>query len=359
MKRVLNFSAGPSALPLEVLQEAQENLVDFEGNGLSIMESSHRVKMFEDVHDEALANMREIYNIPNNYKILFMQGGASSQFALIPMNLKKRGVVEFVNTGVWSKKAIKEAKIQKLDVKVIASSEDSNFDHIPKNINFSDTCDYGYITSNNTIYGTQYKKFPKCKTLVIDASSDIFSYNIDWDGVGLVFAGAQKNAGPAGVTIVIIREDLLEIADENVPSMLKYKNFADANSLFNTPPTFSIYLLGLTMKWIKKQGGIKELEKVNTKKAKLLYDTIDKSEGFYRGFSQKECRSHMNVSFNIKGMNSELEKLFLSEAVKHDMLGLKGHRILGGLRASIYNAVSLENVKALSEFMEEFRLKYQ
>lgn len=355
MKRVLNFSAGPSAMPLEVLKEAQENLVDFEGNGLSIMESSHRVKMFEDVHDTAISDMREIYKIPENYKILFMQGGASTQFALLPMNLKKSGNVEYVNTGVWSQKAIKEAKLQGLNVKVVASSENSGFDQIPDDIAFSDSCDYGYITSNNTIYGTQYKDFPKCKNLIIDASSDIFSYPISWDGVGVMFAGAQKNAGPSGVTVVIIREDLLQRADEKVPSMLKYINFANSNSLFNTPPTFSIYLLGLTMKWIKSQGGIGALQKINTQKANLLYDIIDESNGFYVGVSQKSSRSHMNVSFTIKGGDKELESLFLEEAIKKDMIGLKGHRIIGGLRASIYNAVSLENVKALGEFLKEFQ----
>ncbi len=353
MKRVLNFSAGPSTLPLEVLLEAQENLADFKGNGLSIMESSHRVKMFEDVHNEAIDLIKEIYNVPKNYKVLFMQGGASMQFALLPMNLKKSGYVEFVNTGVWSKKAIKEAKIQKFDVNVIASSESSNFDSIPKNISFSETCDYGYITSNNTIYGTQYKSFPTCKNLVVDASSDIFSYGIDWSGVGVIFAGAQKNAGPAGVTIVIIREDLLERSSEDVPSMLKYKNFADANSMFNTPPTFSIYLLNLTMKWIKARGGVSELQKINEEKAKILYDIIDNSNGFYGGYAKKECRSNMNVSFYIKD-NTQLEKEFVLQAADNDMLGLKGHRVLGGLRASIYNAVSLKNVKALAHFMEEF-----
>lgn len=357
MKRVLNFSAGPSALPLEVLKEAQENLVDFKGNGLSIMESSHRVKMFEDIHNQAIEDTKEIYKIPKNYRVLFMQGGASMQFAILPMNLKKSGKIEIVNTGVWSQKAINEAKLQGLDVNIIASSEDSKFDRIPKDIHFSDDIDYGYITSNNTIYATQYKSFPKCKNLAIDASSDIFSYEVDWEGIGVLFAGAQKNAGPSGVTIVIVREDLLENVDENVPSMFKYINYANSNSMFNTPPTFSIYLLGLVMKWIKSRGGVKALDQLNTQKAELLYKIIDSSDGFYQGFSQKDSRSKMNVSFTIQNSNQNLEQLFLKEATNLNMIGLKGHRALGGLRASIYNAVSLENVKALAEFMEDFKTK--
>lgn len=356
MKRIINFSAGPSALALDVLKEAQINLLDFKGHGLSIMEGSHRAKMFEEVHNEAIAFIREIYKIPQNFKVLFVQGGASMQFAMIPMNLQKSGKVEFVDTGVWASKAIKEAKIQGLHVNVIASSKESGYDEIPQNITFSSECDYGYITSNNTIYGTQYKSFPKCKNLVIDASSDIFSYPINWDEVGLLYAGAQKNAGPAGVTIIIIREDLLNLASDNVPNMLKYKNYADTNSMFNTPPTFSIYLLGLTMKWIKNQGGIKALQEINTQKANLLYDVIDNSNGFYVGHSKKECRSDMNVSFTIRDGDEVLEKTFVQEAEKLDMIGLKGHRILGGIRASIYNAVSLENVHTLKTFMEDFAI---
>ncbi len=355
MKRVLNFSAGPSTIPLDVLKEAELNLLDFKGNGLSIMESSHRVAMFEDVHNEAIALMRELYKIPDNFKVLFIQGGASMQFAFVPFNLAPNKKAQYVDTGVWSSKAIKEARIQGLDVEIVASSEDTKYDRIPEKIDFSDKADYGYITSNNTIYGTQYKSLPSCKNLVIDASSDVFSYVIDWSKVGLLFAGAQKNAGPAGVTIAIIREDLLDLAGQNVPSMLKYKNYADSNSMFNTPPTFSIYLLGLTMKWLKNQGGVEEIEKINAQKARLLYETID--AGFYKAHAQKGHRSNMNVSFTIGNGNVELEKKFLEEAAKNEMIGLKGHRIIGGLRASIYNAVSLENVKKLKDFMEEFAKK--
>lgn len=355
MQRALNFSAGPSALPTEVLEIAQKELLNFDNSGLSIMEGSHRAKMFDDVHNEALERMRELYQIPQNFEILFMQGGASMQFAFIPLNLKQQGYVEFVDTGVWSSKAIKEAKLQGLHVKVIASSKETNYDKIPENIAFSQDIDYGYITSNNTIYGTQYKKFPQCKNLVIDASSDIFSYPVAWDNIGLLYAGAQKNAGPAGVTMVIIRKDLLDIADEKVPSMFKYKNYANSNSMFNTPPTFSIYLLGLIMKWLEKQGGVKAIQEVNRQKAALLYETIDESCNFYQGHAKPSSRSCMNVSFAIKDKNLEMQ--FLKEAEEKNMIGLKGHRSLGGLRASIYNAVSLKNVQLLSEFMKKFYLK--
>ncbi len=358
MKRVLNFSAGPSKLPLEVLKIAQEQLLDFNGNGLSIMEGSHRVSMFEDVHNETIELIKKIYKVPDNFKILFVQGGASMQFAMIPLNLAKNKKVEFVDTGIWSSKAIKEANIQGLDVKIVASSKQSNYDHIPNEIHFSDDCDYGYITSNNTIYGTQYKSFPKCKNLVIDASSDVLSYEIDWKNVGLLYAGAQKNAGLAGVTLVIIREDLLSIADEKVPSMLKYINYANSNSMFNTPPVFSIYMLNLVLKWIEKQGGILQIQKINEQKAKLLYNIIDESDGFFVGHSKKDSRSLMNVSFTIKGGDEILEKKFVSEAIKHDMIGLKGHRLLGGIRASIYNAISLNEVQSLCEFMQKFNKEH-
>ncbi len=355
MKKVLNFSAGPSKIPTEVLKIAQEQLLDFNDSGISIMTGSHRAKMFEDVHNETIELIKELYKVPDNYKVLFIQGGASMQFAMLPMNLKQSGMVEFVDTGVWSSKAIKEAKIQGLDVNIIASSEESGYDCIPSKMIFSEDCDYGYITSNNTIYGTQYKVYPKCKNLVVDASSDVFSYPIDWKNIGLLFAGAQKNAGLAGVTIVIIREDLLDIAGDDVPSMLKYKNYAKSNSMFNTPPVFSIYLLNLTMKWLRDQGGVEQIQVQNKQKAKILYDVIDSSEGFYVGHSQKDSRSLMNVSFTIRGGYDELQKKFLSKAEEKGMIGLKGHRLLGGIRASIYNAITIEEVQTLANFMEEFK----
>lgn len=355
MKRVLNFSAGPSAIPLDVLKTAQEQLLDFNGFGLSIMEGSHRAKMFEDVHNEAIELIIQNYNIPNNFKVLFVQGGASLQFAMVPMNLKKSGLVQYVDTGIWSSKAIKEAQIQNLNVQIVASSKQSSYDHIPQNINFSDEADYGYITSNNTIYGTQYKEFPTCKNLIIDASSDIFSYEIDWSKVGILYAGAQKNAGPSGVSIVIIKDDLIQTQNA-IPSMLKYENYANSNSMYNTPPTFSIYMLNLTMKWLKNQGGIKKIQAQNEKKAKILYECIDNSSGFYKAHAKVGSRSNMNVSFNI--FDEKLQDTFLEQAVKNDMIGLKGHRILGGLRASIYNAITLEQTEILRDFMLNFAKKY-
>lgn len=355
MNRAINFGAGPSAIPLEVLEQVQADLLDFQGNGLSIMEASHRSKMYEDVHNQAIADMRELYKIPGEYEVLFLQGGASLQFAMIPMNLATRGKVEYVDTGVWSSKAIKEAKILNIDVNVVASSKESTYNHIPNAISFSEDADYGYITSNNTIYGTQYKTFPSSKIpLIVDASSDIFSYPIDWSNVGLLFAGAQKNAGPSGVTIVIIRKDLLAKNVDHLPTMLRYKTHADENSLYNTPPTFGIYMLGLMMQWIKKRGGIEAVAAYNAQKAALLYDAIDHSNGFYVGHAQKESRSLMNISFNIKDKNAELEGKLIKLATEKGMIGLKGHRSVGGLRASIYNAMTLGGVQALVDLMKQF-----
>jgi phosphoserine aminotransferase len=355
MGRIFNFGAGPAVIPEEVLKEAQQELLDFKGNGLSIMEASHRSKMYDEVHNEAIALMRELYKVPDNYSIMFLQGGASTQFAMVPMNLSQGGKAEYADTGSWSTKAIKEANIQGLDVSIVASSKDSAYNFIPSEISFSDDADYAYITSNNTIYGTQYKEYPSTKApLVVDASSDIFSYLVDWDKVDLLFAGAQKNAGPSGVTIVIMRNDLLDRAGENTPSMLKYKTHADANSLYNTPPTFGIYILNLILKWIKAKGGVEAIAKLNEDKADLIYDAIDNSGGFYVGHAQKDSRSLMNVSFNIKDKDAELEAKLVKLAEQNSMIGLKGHRSIGGLRASIYNAMSLEGVKALVGLMEKF-----
>ncbi len=340
------------SLPQEVLISAQENLCDFEGNGLSIMEASHRSTLYENVHNEAIANIRKLYKVPEDFEILFLQGGASLQFAMVPMNLYKGGVIEFVDTGVWSSKAIKEAKILGYNHKIVASSKESGYDYIPQ-INFSDNADYAYITTNNTIYGTQYRSLPTTKSpLVIDASSDIFSYAIDWTKVDCLFAGAQKNAGPSGVTLVIIRKPLLEYVGENIPSMLRYKIHAEANSLYNTPPTFGIYLLGLTMKWIESQGGIDAVEAYNAKKAAMLYKVIDESNGFYLGHAKPHDRSHMNVTFTIH--DTSLEAKLLDRAKEANMIGLKGHRSVGGLRASIYNAMRLDGVEALASLMQDF-----
>ena len=360
MNRIFNFGAGPSAIPLEVLEEAQRELVDYKGEGLSIMEASHRSKMYDEVHSEAMSLIRELYKVPEDYNILFLQGGASLQFAMIPMNLSLGGKAQYVDSGSWSSKAIKEAKIQGINYEVVASSKDTTYDRIPKNIEFDDSADYAYITSNNTIYGTEYHNFPTTKApLIVDASSDIFSYPIDWDKVDMLFAGAQKNAGPSGLTIVIIKKELVARAGETVPTMLKYKTHADKDSLFNTPPTFGIYILNLILHWLKKNGGIEAIKEKNEAKAKILYDAIDSSNGFYKGHATKESRSLMNVSYNIKNSdgtnNSELEAKFAKEATEAGMIGLKGHRSIGGLRASIYNAMTIEGVKALVDFMEKFQ----
>ncbi|RUM66288.1 MAG: 3-phosphoserine/phosphohydroxythreonine transaminase [Sulfurospirillum sp.] len=357
MHRVYNFGAGPSTIALEVLEQVQEELIDFRGSGMSIMEASHRSKLYDDVHNEAISLIRELYKVPQDYSILFLQGGASMQFAMVPMNLSNGGVAEYADTGSWSTKAIKEAKIQGIEHRIVASSKDSSYDHIPE-VLFSDEADFCHITSNNTIYGTQYKEYPETAApLVVDASSDIFSYQVDWNRVDLLYAGAQKNAGPSGVTIVIINNALLERAKKNTPSMLKYKTHADANSLYNTPPTFGIYILNLILHWIKSKGGIEEIDKLNQIKAKLLYDAIDNSEGFYVAHAKEGSRSLMNVSFNIKDKDEMLEAKLIDEATKSGMIGLKGHRSIGGLRASIYNAMPIEGVEALVELMKKFQME--
>ena len=360
MNRIFNFGAGPSTIPLEVLKEAQEQLVDYKGEGLSIMEASHRSKMYEKVHTEAISLMRELYKIPDDYEVLLVQGGASLQFAMIPMNLYMGGKAQYVDSGSWSSKAIKEAKIQGINYEVVASSKETIYDRIPDNIEFDNSADYAYITSNNTIYGTEYRTFPTTKApLIIDASSDIFSYPIEWSKVGMLFAGAQKNAGPSGLTIVIIKKELVARGGKDIPTMLKYKTHADKNSLFNTPPTFGIYILNLILHWLKRNGGIEAIQQKNITKAKLLYDAIDDSNGFYVGHAIKESRSLMNVSYNIKNSdgtdNPTLEAKFVKEATEAGMIGLKGHRSIGGLRASIYNAMSIEGVETLVNFMKKFQ----
>lgn len=355
MQRILNFSAGPSALPLEVLKKAQEELLSYQNLGFSIMEISHRSKVFEEVHNGAIEKLKKLYNIDDSYAVLFLQGGATLQFSQIPMNLYNGGTAEYVDTGVWTSKAIKEAQILGINHKVIASSKATNYDEIPEQISFSEGADYGYICSNNTIYGTQYKEIPMTKCpLVVDSSSDLLSKEIDFQSknIGLFYGGAQKNAGPAGLTIVIVRKDLAQRVKPNIPTPLRYTSQIEANSLLNTPPTFGIYLFNLVLDWINNQGGLAKIDLINRQKAQILYDFIDKS-GFYKAHAKPNSRSLMNVSFTSP--NSELDLKFVKEAEKNSMLGLKGHRLLGGLRASIYNAVSLENVKTLVEFMAEFQ----
>ncbi|AZR08238.1 phosphoserine transaminase [Campylobacter jejuni] len=356
--RKINFSAGPSTLPLEILEQAQKELCDYQGRGYSIMEISHRTKVFEEVHFGAQEKAKKLYELNDDYEVLFLQGGASLQFAMIPMNLALNGVCEYANTGVWTKKAIKEAQILGVNVKTVASSEESNFDHIPR-VEFSDNADYAYICSNNTIYGTQYQNYPKTKTpLIVDASSDFFSRKVDFSNIALFYGGVQKNAGISGLSCIFIRKDMLERSkNKQIPSMLNYLTHAENQSLFNTPPTFAIYMFNLEMDWLLNQGGLDKVHEKNSQKAAMLYECIDLSNGFYKGHADKKDRSLMNVSFNI-AKNKDLEPLFVKEAEEAGMIGLKGHRILGGIRASIYNALNLDQVKTLCEFMKEFQGKY-
>lgn len=352
--RVYNFSPGPATLPYEVLQQAGKDVVNFQDIGIGLIEMSHRSKEFMAVTDNAEALLRELMEIPENYKVLFLQGGASSQFFMIPMNLLGEGEkATYLNTGTWSKKSIKEAKLFG-DIDVAYSSEESTFNHVPTEdqYNVADDSEYLYFVSNNTIYGTQFPEMPKSeKMLISDMSSDILSRKFDVSKFGLIFAGAQKNMGPAGVTIVIIRDDLLDKVKDTVPTMLQYKTHADKGSMFNTPPCFGIYMVGEVLKWLKKQGGVEAMEQLNKEKAGLLYEMIDSTD-YYRGHAQEGSRSLMNVSFNLP--TPELEAKFIAEAAEIGLNGLKGHRSIGGCRASIYNAFPKEGVEKLVQFMKEF-----
>ena len=355
-KRVYNFYAGPATLPLPVLKKAQEELLDFHGTGMSVLEISHRSKEYDEVHKKASDLLKELMGIPSNYKVLWLQGGASTQFFMAPLNLQIAGKpMEYVNTGSWAKKAIKEAKLYG-EVKIVASSEDENFSYIPKEVKFSDNSSFAHITGNETIGGIEWHEWPKVPSqvpLVCDMSSNFINKVIDVKKFGVIYAGAQKNLGPAGVTIVIVRDDLLNRVPENTPTMLKWKTHAEKDSLYNTCPCFSIYLCELVLEYIKKLGGILVMEKQNRKKAKMIYDVIDKSNGFYIGVAKKESRSLMNVTFNLA--TPELEEKCVEEAKKKYLIGLKGHRSVGGMRASIYNAMTIEGVKKLAEFLTEFK----
>jgi len=360
-QRAYNFNAGPSALPQEVLEQAQQQLVDFRDSGMSIMEMSHRSAIFDEVHNEAIALLKKLYAIPENYEVLFLQGGASLQFTMVPMNfLSTDQKASYVLSGSWSEKAFKEAKFFGTPVEA-ASTKENQYRNIPAlaDIQFNENDAYVHITSNNTIYGTQWKDYPNTGNvpLVADMSSDILSKPIDIQKFGLIYAGAQKNLGPSGVTVVIIRKDLLEKANENIPTMLKYTTHADSNSLYNTPPTFGIYMLGEVLKWVESNGGVAAVEKHNELKAKVIYDAIDNSNGFYKGHATQESRSLMNITFRVA--DEELEKLFLVEAKAAGFVGLNGHRSVGGCRASTYNAVPLEACEALRDFMVDFQQKHQ
>ncbi len=355
MSRVYNFSAGPAVLPEEVLREAAEEMMDYKGSGMSVMEMSHRSKVYDNIIKEAESDLRGLMNIPDNYKVLFLQGGASQQFAMIPMNLMKNKKAAYIVTGQWAKKAFQEAKLFGEAVKV-ASSEDETFSYIPdcSNLEIPEDADYVYICENNTIYGTKYKTLPNTKghTLVADVSSCFLSEPVDVSKYGIIYGGVQKNIGPAGVVIVIIREDLItEDTLPGTPTMLKYKTHADADSLYNTPPAYGIYICGKVFQWIKKMGGLEVMKQRNEEKAKILYDFLDQSKMFH-GTVRKEDRSLMNVPF-VTG-DKELDAKFVKEAEAAGFVNLKGHRTVGGMRASIYNAMPKEGVEKLVAFMKKF-----
>ena len=357
-ERIYNFNAGPAALPLPVLEEIQREMLNFRGTGMSILEISHRSKPFESVLDDTIARIKRLLHLDDRYQVLFLQGGASLQFCMIPMNLALPGKpLAYVNTGLWASNAIKQARIQGKDVTVVASSEDREYTYIPKDFAAPPDAAYLHFTSNNTIRGTQWREFPEAGDvpLISDMSSDIFSRTFDPQPLGLIYAGAQKNAGPAGVTLVIIRDDMLARVPKDLPTMLQYTTFSEKKSMFNTPPCFSIYVVNLVMEWLEETiGGLAKMEAINQQKARLIYEYLD-GQDFYRGTAVPDSRSHMNVTFRLP--TPELEETFLKQAAANGLGGLKGHRSVGGCRASLYNAVPLEAVQALVDFMKEFLRK--
>lgn len=359
MARVYNFNPGPSTLPLWALEQAQKELLDYKGTGMSVLESSHRGKEFEANVTEAQTLLKELWRIPDNFKILFVHGGASSQFFMIPMNLAGNQTVDYIITGQFAKKALEEAQVMEKKVNIVFDGKDNNYKTIPNpsSLNFSKDAAYVHLTTNNTIFGTQWKELPETNNvpIVADMSSDILSYYIDWKNIGLIYAGAQKNLGPSGVAVVIIREDLLGKAPKNTPTILKYSTYAKNNSLYNTPSTFTIYMINLMLKWVKKEGGIDEMVKRNEKKAKMIYDAIDNSNGFYQGHADAQSRSLMNITFTLA--KADLEETFVKEAKALGLVGIKGHRSVGGMRASVYNSMPVEGCQKLAEFMNDFAVK--
>jgi len=356
MNRVYNFSAGPSMLPESVLKKAAEEMLDYNGSGMSVMEMSHRSKVYTSIIQNAESLLRKLMNIDDSYSVLFLQGGASTQFAMIPMNLfSKYKKADFINTGNWSKKAISEAKLFG-SANIIASSDDKNFTYIPENYTISTDVDYVHITSNNTLEGTRFVDYPETGNipLVADMSSDIMSCEIDVNKFGLIYAGAQKNLGPAGLTLVIIKNDLIGKHIENIPTMMRYETHAKEKSLYNTPPCYSIYVAGLVFQWIDDMGGVKAIEKVNNEKAAILYDFLEESKMFKNNVSKKD-RSIMNIPFTAP--TDELNEKFIAESEKAGLCTLRGHRLVGGMRASIYNAMPVEGVKKLVDFMKKFELE--
>jgi len=356
MSRKYNFYAGPAVLPREVMQKAQSELLNLNGIGLSILEISHRSKDFDEIIQGAEAKIRTLMGISDDYAVLFVQGGASLQFGMVPMNFLNGGTADYVNTGAWAKKAIKEARLFG-KVHVAGSSEDEDFSYIPTNLEFSRGAAYVHVTSNETIGGIQWQEYPDTgeTPLMADMSSDIMCRKIDVNRFGLIYAGAQKNIGPAGVTVVILRRDLLDRAADGLTTMLSYRTHVDKGSMYNTPPCFAVYMVKLMMEWVEAQGGVAAVERVNRRKAELVYDTID-ADDFYRGTARKGDRSIMNITFRLP--SEELEALFVKEATASGLMGLKGHRSVGGCRASIYNSMTLEGVEVLTEFMRSFRNKH-
>ena len=353
-ERIFNFSAGPAVLPLEVLEEAREDLLSLRGTGIGVLEHSHRGKAFTAVRNEAEAAIREVGSIPDNYKVLFLQGGASLQFAMLPMNFLSEGqTADYVVTGAWAKKAIKEAKAAS-NAHVAATSEDRNFCYVPKEYDFSADARYVHFTSNNTIFGTQFASEPDIPdggTLICDASSDIFSRPIDVSKYGMIYAGAQKNLGPSGVTLVIIRDDLVEAGNDSLPPMLQYRTYAENDSMYNTPPAFGIYLVGRVCQWLLDQGGLTAIQERNETKAAKLYDYLETSS-LFNATADADSRSKMNVTFVTGDADTDAE--FIKQATATKLDGLKGHRSVGGMRASIYNAFPPEGVDALVDFMKNF-----
>lgn len=353
--RIYNFNAGPAALPLPVLEEIKENFLNFAGSGMSVTEISHRSKWFDEVINDAIERTKRLLKLDDRFKVLFIQGGASMQFCMIPMNLLPEGQsADYVNTGTWSTKAIKEVQVQGKNVNVVASSEDKNFSYIPENIQFNKDAAYVHITSNNTIKGTQWAQFPNTQgvPLMADMSSDIMSRPFDTSPFGVIYAGAQKNIGPSGVCMVIIRDDMLERVPDSLPAMLKYTTYSEKNSMFNTPPCFPIYTVQLVLKWLEETvGGLEKMEEINNRKADTLYSLFD-SSGFYNATAEPNSRSKMNVTFRLP--SEDLEKAFIQKALDNGFGGLKGHRSVGGCRASIYNATGLDAISALVDFMKTF-----
>ena len=356
-KRIYNLSAGPCTLPEEVMLEAQKDFYSYKGEGLSVMEMSHRSKSYDEIIVSAEKDIRTLLNISDDYAVMFLQGGATLQFSMIPLNIMPpSNKADYINTGAWSKKAIKEAK-RVGEVNIVATSEESNFNYIPKQdvLNLTPDASYVHFTSNNTIFGTGFKTEPEVGNvpLVCDMSSDILSKPVDVNKYGLIYAGAQKNMGPAGVALVIVKKSLLERSPDTLHTYLNYNIHASKGSMYNTPPTYTIYIMGLVYKWLLKNGGLEAMQKVNEAKGKLLYDAIDNSDGYYKGAAAIEDRSLMNVTFNLQ--SEDLEKKFIAEGIAKDFIGLKGHRSVGGVRASIYNAFPTKGVEDLVELMNNFK----